>query len=237
MGNPTERKILIIVDNLEVGHVWGKAIQSIIGAKYTVSKTSQAQANQIFQESLDLILVDQQNSPTSSLTLCQKLRENSIIPLLFMHDQCNEEFMLSIYRLHVDEFICKPISPFLLAAKIQAWLNRSWSVPIKSLHTLQSQGLTLKPLQRLVIKNDSQMVQLTNLEFRLLYLLMGNPGRPLSTNQILDNIWDDYEGDTTQLKNLIYRLRRKIEPESAKPTYIQTISGFGYAFSTSEVAE
>lgn len=230
MGVTMERKILIVTDSPEVGQVWGKAIQEIIGANFSICSTSQIQSNQIFQETLDLILVDQQNFTANSISLCQKLRESAVIPILLMHDICNEDFILTIYRSGIDEFICKPVSPFLLAAKVQAWLNRSWSVPVKTLRSLQSNGLTLKPIQRQAITDDGKAVQLTNLEFRLLYLLMGNPGRPISTDQILDKIWDDYEGDSVQLKNLIYRLRRKIEPDAAKPMYIQTIPGFGYGF-------
>jgi DNA-binding response OmpR family regulator len=230
MGVIVERKILIVVDNIEAGQVWEGAIRQLINCSVILCKTSEVLAGQLTKESLDLILVEPKQSTANELTFCQKLRETTIIPLLLMHDKCNEDYILSAYHAGIDEFICKPVSPFLLVAKIQAWLNRSWTVPVKTLHTLQNAGLTLKPLQRQVVTRDGQPVQLTNLEFRLLYLLMGNPGRPISTEQILDKVWDDYQGDSVQLKNVIYRLRRKIEPDSTRPIFIHTVSGYGYGF-------
>jgi DNA-binding response OmpR family regulator len=66
---------------------------------------------------------------------------------------------------------------------------------------------------------------------------MSFPGRPLSIEQILDKVWGDYNGDSVQLKNLIYRLRRKIEPDAANPIYIQRLSGVGYGFALTRQSE
>ena len=74
-------------------------------------------------------------------------------------------------------------------------------------------------------------VNLTNLEFRLLHCLMGHHGQVLGPGVIVDHVWGYAGGgDNTALKNVIYRLRRKIEPDPAQPRYIATVAGEGYVF-------
>jgi DNA-binding response OmpR family regulator len=74
-------------------------------------------------------------------------------------------------------------------------------------------------------------VKLTNLEFRLLHLLMAHPGQVLEAGVIIDRVWGYPDtGDSVLLKNLVYRLRQKVEPEPGEPRYIGTVAGVGYAF-------
>jgi DNA-binding response OmpR family regulator len=237
MGVKIRRKILVIADNLEVGQVWGVSLSQMLDCNYVVFKSSQINGEQLTRETIDLILVETQAAESNIISLCQRLREIAIIPVLLLHDYCNEDFILSAYRTGIDEYICKPTSPFLLSAKVQAWLNRSWTVPVETLHSLQSADLMLNPVHRQVVIKHGKKVHLTNLEFRLLYVLMSFPGRPRSIEQILDKVWGDYNGDSVQLKNLIYRLRRKIEPDAANPIYIQRLSGVGYGFALTRQSE
>ncbi len=91
--------------------------------------------------------------------------------------------------------------------------------------------LRLAPARREVITTTGSAVKLTNLEFRLLHLLMSHPGQVLGSNLIIDRVWGyTGGGDTVLLKNLVYCLRRKIEPDPSQPRYIQTVAGEGYSF-------
>jgi DNA-binding response OmpR family regulator len=90
--------------------------------------------------------------------------------------------------------------------------------------------LRLDPAWRTILTADGSAIKLSTLEFRLLHLLMINRGQVLPSDIIVDRVWGyGGEGDSTLLKNLVYRLRRKIEPDPRQPRYIQTVAGEGYS--------
>jgi DNA-binding response OmpR family regulator len=87
----------------------------------------------------------------------------------------------------------------------------------------------LVPTNRTVVLDAKDPIHLTNLELRLLYYLMGRPGRTLTTTELCQRVWSHHRiGDAATLKNLVYRLRRKIEVDPANPHYIHTVAGVGY---------
>jgi len=87
----------------------------------------------------------------------------------------------------------------------------------------------LDPDRRQLRLPDGGEISLTNLELRLLHLLMSHPGQDLEANMIIDRVWGFETVDSAELKNVVYRLRRKIEPDPAHPRTIQTVPG-GYIF-------
>ena len=107
--------------------------------------------------------------------------------------------------------------------------EEGWTVTGEALETLQVGDLRLEPAKRQVITPEGKAVRLTNLEFRLLHLLMMNRGQVLESGVIVDRVWG-YIGDTDRvpLKNVVYRLRRKIEPDPSRPRYICSVGGVGY---------
>jgi len=123
------------------------------------------------------------------------------------------------------------MSPRLLLAKVRDWLRRSWTIAAEALDPLQVGDLRLESTGRQVVTADGYGVKLTNLEFRLLHLLMSDAGQALESNVIVDRVWGHTGGgDSVLLKNLVYRLRRKIEPEPSEPRYIETVAGEGNTF-------
>jgi DNA-binding response OmpR family regulator len=139
--------------------------------------------------------------------------------------------MLEAYHAGVDDFLVKPLSPSLLHAKIKVWLRRSASVSIDVLNPLRVGTLQLFPSEKIILlQNDS--VRLTNLELRLLYFLMNRSGQIVTIEELNQRVWGYHaEADNTMLKNVVYRLRRKIEEDPANPLIIQTITGVGYKLS------
>ena len=141
------------------------------------------------------------------------------------------QLMHEAYQAGVDECVAKPVGPALFLAKVKVWLRRSWTVPAETLEVVQSNDLYLDPYARQVKRASGERVRLTNLEFRLLYLLMKNPGRILESDYIVGLVWGYHgEGNSHLLKNLVYRLRRKIEPDPNHPLYLHTEPGVGYRF-------
>jgi len=143
----------------------------------------------------------------------------------------NESHILKAYQAGVDECVAKPVSPALFLAKVKVWLRHSWTIPAEGLEFMQISDLYLDTHGRKVIRGAGEGIKLTNLEFRFLYLLMNNPGRILETEYIVERVWGYYgDGDSNLLKNLVYRLRRKIEPDHNSPRYIHSEPGIGYKF-------
>ncbi|MCB9446528.1 MAG: response regulator transcription factor [Ardenticatenaceae bacterium] len=97
--------------------------------------------------------------------------------------------------------------------------------------TLQIGSFQLDPVQRQLTISHGNIVKLTNLEFRLLHLLMSHQNKVLEPNYIVECVWGySGDGDNVLLKNVVYRLRRKIETDSSQPRYLRTVTGKGYVF-------
>jgi two-component system response regulator MtrA len=150
-------------------------------------------------------------------------------PILLLTPPRSEENIIEAYKAGVDDYLIKPVSPSLFNAKVKVWLRRSWSATTNTLDPVKIGGMHLFPSERLVIRDNGQPVHLTNLELRLLYHLISRTGQTVTTEELNQRVWG-YTGevDNTMLKNVVYRLRRKIESDPANPLIIQTVAGVGY---------
>ena len=223
-------KVLLISDEYNTARIWC----NILNQKNidTTLQSSPADVLQSWSEAIpDLIVIDAYADEFDGLTLASQLREQGVVPIILLTAVNNETHILDAYQAGVDECVIKPISPALFLAKVKVWLRRSWTMPTESLDVIQVGGLQLDPTRRLVMTDDQQTINLTNLEFRLLHLLMTHPGWVLNTEDIVLKVWGYYgNGDSNLLKNVVYRLRRKVDPDPGNPRYIHTEAGLGYKF-------
>ena len=179
----------------------------------------------------DLVVFDLAVENSAVIDLIRKIRCEAIIPILLLTSERTEAFLLDAYEAGADECIPKPITPSLFNAKIKAWLRRSSSAPFAMLDPLNLGNFNLVPSNRTLITEDRDPIHLTNLEVRLLYYLMGRPGRTVTVEELCERVWGESgEGNATTLKNVVYRLRRKMEADPANPHYIRTVTGVGYQF-------
>jgi two-component system KDP operon response regulator KdpE len=163
------------------------------------------------------------------------LRAEADIPiLLFVSSTKKESFLLAAYEAGIDEYMVKPISTSLFHAKINAWLRRASSLSIVMLDPLKVAGIQLDPSNRSLDIGEQGRIHLTILEVRLMYALMSTPGRTVSIDELCKQVWEKNRlGDATTLKNVVYRLRRKIEANPSNPKVIRTVVGVGYQFVSS----
>ena len=144
-------------------------------------------------------------------------------PVLLFLPTHHETQILEAYTAGVDEVVVKPISPAIFLAKILAWVRRSWIIPVEGLSLVKAGKYKLNPKRRCMIDPDGLEIKLTNLEFRLLHLLMSRPAIVFPAEDMVESIWGGYDsGDEVLLKNVVYRLRRKIEADPSKPLLLQT---------------
>ena len=223
-----EPKILIVSNQRKTGSIWTVALPQ--QTVKIVNETDPTRSLQRFEaESPDLLLLDVNLGNKAVLDLVKSLREVMYIPLIVLTKAHSDEFMLALYRAGVDDCIARTISPSLFQAKIMVWLRRSWSAGPGLFEPVKVGGIQLLPAEKSIVLDDRQAVRLTNLELRLLYNLMGRVGHPITVEELNQKIWG-YSGefDNTMIKNVVYRLRRKIEPDPAKPQIVQTVPGVGY---------
>lgn len=187
------------------------------------------------EEVPDLIVIDATSKEMDLISLVSKVRSESGVPIMAVSPEREEEYILQALDRGVDDYLVKPHTPRMLAARVRTLLRRTRPMPLSVLGPITVQGLTLDPEQRLVVTPDGSTVRLTNLEFRLLFLLMRNRERVVPSQTIVERVWGyGGEGETALVKNLVSRLRHKVEPEPANPRYIKTVPGIGYSFSPSE---
>ncbi len=179
----------------------------------------------------DLVILEDFNNLDEELELCRQLRAETVVPLLYLTAKTGEAIQVEAYRAGADECITYPISPRLFQAKVVAWLRRTQSVPMAALDEVQAGGFRLNPSQKRLLTPRGDELRLTVLESRLLYLLMSHPGSAFETEQLVERVWGFYgEGDSNLLKNLVYRLRRKVEVDPSQPRTLLTEGSLGYKF-------
>lgn len=223
-------KVMIVCDDPDTCQIWAHSLRQK-GIEVIATGSAELVIKQWAEEIPDLVVIDVNTPELDGIALCLRLREEAVVPILLFTPRNNESHILEAYQAGVDECVAKPVSPALFLAKVKVWLRRSWTIPAESLEVVQISDLHLDPYARQVRRDTGDSVRLTNLEFRLLYLLMKNPGRILETEYIVERVWGYHgEGNSHLLKNLVYRLRRKIEPDQHHTLYLHTESGIGYKF-------
>lgn len=222
--------VLLISDNPEFGGIWTYALRQR-GLEVAHARTEQEAGKRLQEDSYALVVIDIYAQDQDSIALCQRIRLQTTSPVLLLTSKGDEECVLAAYQAGVEECIVKPLSPSLFLAKIAVWLRQSrlgaGEREAKGLLTFR-----LDPARRQVVRADGTVVRLTYLECRVLQLLLAHTNQVLDSGHIIDVVWG-YRGDVdgALLKNVVYRLRNKIEPDPRHPTYIQTVPGEGYLFS------
>jgi DNA-binding response OmpR family regulator len=222
-------KIFVVCDQSDTAPVWGY----ILGQKglTVVLETSFEKAVDRWTiEFPDLVVIDIDIPHPDRMELYKRFRAVSVAPILMFLPAYHETQILEAYAAGVDEVVVKPTSPAIFLAKIMAWTRRSWTMPMQGLSLVKAGKHRLDPTRRCMINPDGTEVRLTNLEFRLLHLLMSLPGSVFSAEDLVEAIWGGFgNGDQALLKNVVYRLRRKIEVDPSRPLLLQTGQG-GYSF-------
>jgi DNA-binding response OmpR family regulator len=180
-------------------------------------------------ESPDLILLDLNLPKLDGLSVCRRIRAVSDTPIIILTVRGEEDDVVNGLELGADDYITKPFSPRQLVARAQAVLRRAGSTSAAG--NLEAGDLTLDLARREVTRTGMASAQLTRLESRLLEVLMINQGQVLATESLIDHVWGPGRGDRVMLKQLVHRLRSKIETNEAQVAIVETVRGVGYALS------
>jgi two-component system alkaline phosphatase synthesis response regulator PhoP len=185
------------------------------------------------QTSPDLILLDLMIPEMDGLDVCRELRKTSSVPIIMITARGEEIDRVVGLEVGADDYICKPFSVRELLARVKAVLRRAQSGgqdggPSQVLHG--NGGLRLDIEARMAAAGDTAL-ELTRLEFELLYLLLSNTRRVLTREQLLEQAWR-YEavGDTRVVDSAIKRLRAKLRAAAPDADAIEAVRGVGYRY-------
>jgi DNA-binding response OmpR family regulator len=222
-------KVFIVCDQSDTAPIWGYIIRE--KGLIAVLETSVDKATRRSVEvNPDLIVIDINVPHLERIELCKKIREVTGSPILIFLPANHETEILEAYQSGVDECVIKPISPAIFLAKILAWARRGQTLPAPGEKPFKASNLRLDPTRRLAVGPEGHEVKLTNLEFRLLRLLLSRPEHIFTAEEIVQSVWGvQGESDQALLKNVVYRLRKKLEEESGGMQVIRTWPG-GYSF-------
>ncbi|MBN2388260.1 MAG: response regulator transcription factor [Anaerolineales bacterium] len=222
-------RVFVLCDQHDTAPIWGYIIREK-GLIAILETSVQRAITRSGEFNADLIIIDVNASHQERILLCQQFRAITESPILLFLPANNEAEIIEAYQIGVDECVVKPISPALFVAKIMAWGRRGRSVPVTRLDQVGSGSLRLDPARRSAVDPGRGEIKLTNLEFRLLHLLMSRPGHIFSAEEIIQSVWGIYgQEDQSLLKNVVYRLRKKLGTEASEQQFVQTWPG-GYSF-------
>jgi len=184
------------------------------------------------EEHPDIVILDVNMPTMDGFTVCRHIRERSNTPIILLTVRGEEDDIVKGLEIGADDYIVKPFSPRQLVARANAVLRRAGQTTISPI--LQVGELTFDSSQRRVTIGAGDPISMTPLEGRLLDYLMANAGHVLTTDAIIDHVWGPGGGDRDMLRQLVRRLRSKIETDPADPNYIKTIPGLGYGFTRNQ---
>lgn len=188
------------------------------------------EALEVFYEHKDiaLLVLDIMMPKMDGWQVCREVRQNSKVPIIMLTARADERDELQGFELGVDEYITKPFSPKILAARVKAILRRTKALYADDV--IDVGGIMIDKAAHLV-KIDGTQIELSYKEFELLTYFVENQGIALSREKILNNVWNyDYFGDARTIDTHVKKLRSKL---GVKGEYIKTIWGMGYKFEVS----
>ena len=180
----------------------------------------------------DLIVLDIMLPGIDGLEVLRQLRQTSDVYVLLLTATADETDKIVGLTVGADDYLTKPFSPRELVARIKAILRRGrGNEPGERVLIVSS--LRIDPESRQVWK-ESQLIDLTTIEFDILHALARHPGRVLSREQLIEQVWGyDYYGDERVVDVHIGRLRKKLDDDAGKPETIVTVRGVGYRLEAS----
>jgi len=197
-------------------------------AGYLVIKASDGiAAVEAFEaESPDLVILDINMPRASGFQACEAIRAKSRVPVMMLTVRGEEEDLVRALELGADDYLAKPFSPRTLLARVKALLRRAG---MENSTPLAAGRVQLEMEEHTVQIGDQAPVRLTKLELRLLQMLIANAGHTVGSDRLLLQVWGHKgSGDRQLLKQLVHRLRQKIEVDPASPQILQTVPGAGY---------
>lgn len=224
------KKILIIEDDISIAELERDYLEAD-GFQCEIVHNGKEGLKRALGQYSDLIILDLMLPDMDGFTICRALRMETEIPILMVSARKEDIDKIRGLGLGADDYITKPFSPGELVARVKAHLNRYNRIKgtEERNQSISIRGLHINHDSRKVQVNDRE-ISLTGKEFDILYMLISNPDRVYSKEEIFETIWSDSFGDLSTITVHVRKLREKIENNPSSPQYIETVWGVGYRF-------
>ncbi|NIK11088.1 response regulator transcription factor [Alkalibacillus almallahensis] len=222
------KSILIVDDELSITTLIDHHL-SEEGFNTTVVHDGQSALEQLHHHTYELVVLDLMLPEMDGVDVCQQMRDQqNYTPVIMLTAKGEEEDKIAGLNVGADDYMTKPFSPKELIARIHAVLRRFETPTTNQNGPIRIHDFSIYEDYYEVYKQD-ELVNFTQKEFELLLYLAKQPGKPVSRDVLLKDIWDfEYMGDTRMVDVHISHLREKLEDNPKKPSLIKTVRGVGY---------
>ena len=230
MLEPTRAKILVVEDEPAIADIVSRYLRRA-GYDTVVAGTGHQALGRAEAAHPDVVVLDLMLPDIHGLEVMRRLRRGNRGrgAIILLTARGEESDRITGLRLGADDYVVKPFSPAELVARVDAVLRRIDPIGERE-PPLRFDGLEIDPAAREVLRNGDPL-ELTQREFELLLFLARHPGQAFTRNQLMDHVWHyTFYIDTSTVTVHIRRLRAKLEPDPARPRFIQTVWGVGYRF-------
>lgn len=225
-------KILIVEDEESIAEL-EKDYLELSGFEVAIESTGDAGLERALKEEFDLIILDLMLPNIDGFEICKRIREEKNIPVIMVSAKKDDIDKIRGLGLGADDYMTKPFSPSELVARVKAHLARYERLigsGAKENEIIEIRGIKIDKTARRVYVNDEEKI-FTTKEFDLLTFLAENPNHVFTKEELFQEIWDmESIGDIATVTVHIKKIREKIEYNTSKPQYIETIWGVGYRF-------
>ena len=225
-------KILIVEDEVAIAEL-EKDYLELSGFDVVMQHTGDAGLKAALNEDFNLIILDLMLPNVDGFEICKKVREKKNTPIIMVSAKKEDIDKIRGLGLGADDYMTKPLSPSELVARVKAHLARYERLVgsgVKANEIIEIRGIKIDKTARRVYVNGEEKA-FTTKEFDLLTFLAENPNHVFTKEELFNKIWDmESIGDIATVTVHIKKIREKIEFNTSKPQYIETIWGVGYRF-------
>ncbi len=226
-------KILIIEDEVAIAELERDYLE-LADFQVTLEENGETGLRRALEEDFSLVVLDLMLPGMDGYEVCRRIREIKNIPILMVSAKKDDIDKIRGLGLGADDYITKPFSPSELVARVKAHLSRYERLVGSGVQTknevIEIRGLRIDRTSRRVYLNGEEKI-FTTKEFDLLAFLAANPNHVYTKDELFREIWEmESIGDIATVTVHIKKIREKIEMNTSKPQYIETIWGVGYRF-------
>ena len=222
-------KILIVDDDPDIRNV----LNLLLRSDYETAEAADgAEAVEYMQQNpeTDLVILDVMMPGMDGIETCEKIREHSNVPILFLTAKSAEQDRIAAYQSGGDDFLSNPFSQPELLAKVSSLLRRYREYRGKPASSVWTFGNLEVDLNTRMVRNAGETVPLTDTEYSILECLVKNRGRTVTTQELYESVWNEkfLPGSGNTIMVHVLNLRRKIEEVPSSPRIVRTVWGRGY---------
>lgn len=224
-------KVLVVDDEQKILNVI-EAYLTKEGFEVITAADGEEALKKFENELIHLIILDLMLPKISGEKVCSKIRATSSVPIIMLTAKTEEDQKIEGLAIGADDYITKPFSTRELVSRVKALIRRTYrDISPLAEHLIINDGALEINIEKMLVKKQGEIVNLTSNEFKVLIVLLTNPGQIFSREQLVTKAFGiDYDGFDRTIDTHIKNIRHKLEDDPRNPKYIISIYGMGYKF-------